>query len=168
LCWISFSSWPGAQPDVHRRRQADAVVDIERRILDEEIARMQHEAAAGIDRAALQHLHGLGVFRQLDLVGLLDDVELHQQAGKIDAAGRAVDDDAHRAFRGMRAHIDDRAFEARIAHDGHGDQDLPVEIAIVGRDIADASNLAADGLWCFAFRAHPKGLPSLSGHPDIG
>ena len=59
---------------------------------------MQHEAAAGIDRSALQHLHALGVFRQLDLIRFVDDVELHQQFRKIDAAGRTIDDDAHRAF----------------------------------------------------------------------
>ncbi len=142
--------------DVHRRGQADAVVDIQRRVLDEEIARMQHEAAAGIDRAALLHLHGLGVFRQLDLVGLLDDVELYQQAGKIDAAGRAVDDDAHRPFRGMRAHVDDGALEARIAHHRHGDQQLAVQVTVARRIIAKAGGFAADGLRSFAFRAHPQ------------
>ena len=74
---------------------------------------------------------GLGVFLQLDLVGGLDDVELHQQAREIDAAGRMIDDDAHGAFGGMRAHIDHRALETRIAHHRHGDQQLAVEIAIV-------------------------------------
>jgi hypothetical protein len=151
---------PGARGDrlenVHRRGQADAVVDVQRRVLDEEIARMQHEAAAGIDRAALQHLHGLGVFRQLDLVGLLDDVELHQQSRKIDAAGRPVDDDAHRPFRRMRAHINDGALEARIAHDRHGDQQPAVQVALAGRIIANAGSFAADGLRCLAFRAHPQ------------
>src|SRR5205085_8783330 len=74
--------------DIDGRGQANAVVDIERRILDEKIARMQDEAAAGIDWAALQYLHGLGVFRQRDLIGLLDDIELHQQSREIDAARR--------------------------------------------------------------------------------
>ena len=129
---------------------------------------MQHEAAAGIDRAALQHLHALGVFRQLDLVGLLDDVELHQQAGKIDAAGRTVDDDAHRPFRRMRAHVDDGALEARIAHDRHGNQQLAVQIAVTGRIVANAGGFAADGLRCFAFRAHPQRPLLLIAYPDIG
>ena len=40
-----------------RRGQADAFVDRQRRILDEEIRRMQHEAAPGLDRSALHHLH---------------------------------------------------------------------------------------------------------------
>src|SRR5258705_210808 len=99
--------------NIHRRGQANSVVDLQRRILDEEIARMQHEAAAGLDRAAFQHLHGLGVLRQLDLIGLLDDVELHQQFGKVDTAGPAVDDDAHGAFGVMRAELDHLALEAR-------------------------------------------------------
>src|ERR1700704_4637199 len=38
--------------NIDRRGQANSVVDLQRRILDEEIARMQHEAAAGLDRAA--------------------------------------------------------------------------------------------------------------------
>ena len=133
LSWISVSSWPGRPAgvaeredrvlgpgalrdrleDVDGRGQADTVVDPQRRVLDEEVAGMQHEAAAGFDRAAAQHLHALGIFRQLDLIGLLDDVELHQQFREIDAAGRTIDDDAHRAFGRMRAEINHRALEAR-------------------------------------------------------
>jgi hypothetical protein len=63
------------------------------------------------------------------------------------------------------AHIDDGTLSADRC-DGHSDQDSAVEIAIVGRDIADASSLA-DGLGILP-SGHPKGLPSLSGHPDIG
>ena len=142
--------------DIDGRRKADAFVDVERRILDEEIAGMQHEAAAGIDRTALQDLHRLGVFRQLDLVRALDDIELHQQPREIDAAHRAVDDDAHRPFGRMRAHVDDRAFEARIAHHRHRDQQLAVQIAVIGRTIASAGRLAANGLRGLAFRSHPQ------------
>src|SRR5947209_7255674 len=72
--------------DIDGGGQADAVVDRQRRVLDEEVARMQHEAAPGLDRTALQHFHRSGIFRQLDLVALLDDVELYQQFGKIDGA----------------------------------------------------------------------------------
>ena len=39
-----------------------------------------------------------------------------------------VDDDAHGAAFRMRAEIDQRVIEARIAHARHGDQHLPVEI----------------------------------------
>ena len=117
---------------------------------------MQHEAAAGLDRAAFQHLHGHGVFRQLDLIRLLDDVELHQQFGKVDTARRAVDDDAHGAFGGMRAEIDHRTLEARISHHRHRDQQLTVEIAAPGRIVADAGGFAANNPWCFAFRVHPQ------------
>jgi hypothetical protein len=59
---------------------------------------MQHEAAPGIDRTAAQHLQGLGIFGQLDLLILVDDVELHQQFGEIDAADRAIDHDPHGAL----------------------------------------------------------------------
>src|SRR5262249_9853188 len=65
--------------DVERRREADALVDRQGRVLDEEIARMQHEAALGIDRAALEHLHAARARRQLDQVGRRNDLELHQQ-----------------------------------------------------------------------------------------
>jgi hypothetical protein len=142
--------------DIDGCGQTDSVVDSQRRILDEEIARMQHEAAAGLDRAALQHLHGFGVFRQLDLVGLLDDVELHQQFGKVDAAGRAIDDDAHGAFGGMGAEIDHRTLEARVSHHRHRDQQLAVEITATSRIVARACRFAANGSRYFAFRVHPR------------
>ena len=45
--------------DVEGRGEADAFVDRQGRVLDEEIARVQHEAAPGIDRAALEHLHAV-------------------------------------------------------------------------------------------------------------
>jgi hypothetical protein len=133
-----------------------AVVNSQRGILDEKIARMQHEAAAGIDRATSQHLHGFGVFRQLDLVGLLDDVELNQQFGEVDAAGRAIDDDAHGAFGRMRAKVDHRTLEARVAHHRHRDQQLSVEIAAIRRIVAHAGGFAANSLRFFAFRVHPQ------------
>jgi hypothetical protein len=142
--------------DVDGRGQADYVVDRQRRVLDEEIARMQHEAAAGLDRAALQHLHGLGVFRQLDLLGLLDDVELHQQFRKIDGAGGMVDNDAHGAFGGMRADVNHRTRKARVSHHRHGDQQLAVEIAAIRRIVAAAGGLAANNSRSFACRVHRK------------
>ncbi len=114
--------------DVDGGGEADAVVDPQRRIFDIEVAGMQHEAAAGIDRAAAQNFHAFGILRQPDVLALLDDAELLQQLGKVDAAGRMVDDDAHRALGGMGTEIDHRALEAGIAHDGHRDQQPAVEI----------------------------------------
>src|SRR5262249_49424240 len=52
--------------DIERRGEADAFVDRQRRVLDEEIARMQHEAALGIDRPALEHLHAARAPRKLN------------------------------------------------------------------------------------------------------
>ena len=106
----------------------------------------------------------------------VDDLELHQQAGKIDAAGRAVDDDAHRPFRGMRAHVDDGALEARIAHDRHGDH-------VTGRpdsrhrtnyrpcrrlcgDRASVSSLAASSVPCLQGSSAKASL--ADSYPDIG
>src|SRR5262249_53551352 len=143
--------------------------DPQRGVLEEEVAGVQHEASAGLDRPAAQHLHALGVFRQLDLLGLVDDVELYQELGKIDAARRAIDHDAHGAVGGMRAHIDHRALEARIAHHGHGDQQLAIEIAAAGRivahtnrlDIAEASHFATRVARSFALRVHPQSTLKL-------
>src|SRR3954447_13376118 len=41
--------------DVQRRGEADAFVDRQRRVLDEEVGAVQHEAALGLHRPALQH-----------------------------------------------------------------------------------------------------------------
>src|SRR5271168_1992073 len=137
---------------------------------------MQHEAAASFDRPSLEYLQGFGIFRQLDLVGLLDDVELHQKTGKIDAARRAVDDDAHGAFGRVRAEINHRTLEARVAHDGHGNQQLAIEITMavglagtVGRFAASRSwpEPLCFLIWPFVVRAHPQRL-AYSVYPDIG
>src|SRR5580700_5467274 len=42
--------------DIEGGGEADAVVDGKRRVLDEEVAGMQHETAARLDRPALEHL----------------------------------------------------------------------------------------------------------------
>jgi hypothetical protein len=63
----------------------------------------------------------------------------------------------------MRAHVDDGALEARIAHDRHGDQQPAVQIALTGRIVAKAGGFAANGLRCLAFRAHPQ-RPLLLSH----
>ena len=54
---------------IQRCGQADAVVDRQRRILDEEIGRMQNEAAAGFHRAAFEYLDLVGGGRQLNPLG---------------------------------------------------------------------------------------------------
>src|ERR1700730_7126153 len=52
--------------DVERRGETDAFVDRERRVLDEEVARMQLEAALSIHWPPLEHLHAAGAGRKLD------------------------------------------------------------------------------------------------------
>src|SRR5262249_2348814 len=49
--------------NVERRGEADALVDRQRPVLDEEVARVQHEAALGIDRTALEHFDAAGAGR---------------------------------------------------------------------------------------------------------
>jgi len=74
----------------------------------------------------------VGIDRQLDRFVIADDIKLHQKIAKIDVGGRLVDDDAHRAFGRVRAHIDDAAREPFVAHRRHRDQHLAVEIAALG------------------------------------
>src|SRR5262249_59552510 len=81
--------------NVEGRGQTDALVDRERRVLDEKVGRMQNESALRLDRSALKHLDGTGAPRQLDTLVGGNDVELDQQVRKIDVRRRLVDDDAH-------------------------------------------------------------------------
>src|SRR5262249_47363852 len=81
--------------DVQRCREADAFVDRQRRVLDEEVAGVQHEAALGINRPALEHFHTARAARKLDQLRRGDDLKLYQKVGKADMRRRLVDDDAH-------------------------------------------------------------------------
>src|SRR5262249_60815380 len=78
--------------NVERGGEANALVDRQGRVLDEKVARMQHEAALGIDRAALEHLHGVRAPRQLDKVRRGGHFGLHEQGGKADVRRRLIDD----------------------------------------------------------------------------
>jgi hypothetical protein len=55
------------------------------------------------------------------------DAQLREQVGEAKLGHGLVDDEAHRALVAVRAQIDDRALEARVAHGGHGDQQLAGE-----------------------------------------
>src|SRR5262249_8617692 len=109
--------------------EANALVDRQGRILDEEVARVQHEPALGVDRATLEHLHALCAWWKSDQVGRRNDVELHQKIGKADMRCRLIDDDAHGAFGRVGADVDHAAREAFVAHGWHRDQHLAVEKA---------------------------------------
>ena len=67
--------------------------------------------------------------RQPDALFRRHDIELLQQLGETDIRRALIDDDAHGAVGGMRAHIDHGAGKARVAHRRHGDEQLAVEIA---------------------------------------
>jgi len=43
-----------------------------------------------------------------------------------------------------------------FSHHRHRDQQLTVEIAALGRIVADAGGFAANNPWCFVFRVHPQ------------
>ena len=119
----------GAQ-DLQRRRQADAVVDRERGVLEEEIGGMEHETAPGLDRPAAMNADVIDAARQVRLVARLDDIELDEQIAETHFACQLVDDDAHGPVAGMRAQIDDRAGEPLVRHARHGNQQLSVEEAL--------------------------------------
>jgi hypothetical protein len=97
--------------------------------VDWSIGRVQHEAAARLDRPSHKHLHRPDAAGQTDEVGLRNDVELDEKVRHAQIGGRLVHDDAHRPFRGMGANIDDGAREALVPHAGHGDEHLAVEVA---------------------------------------
>jgi hypothetical protein len=63
----------------------------------------------------------------------------------------------------MRAHVNHRTLETRIAHHRHGDQQLAVEVTMIGRIVANAGGFAADTARFLAFRSHPQ-RPPLSSH----
>ena len=107
--------------DIERGGEADAFVDRQRRVLDEEIGRVQHEAAPGFHRPALEHLDVLRLGRQLDAFGRRNHFKLHQQVGEFDVAGWMIDDDAHSAFAGVRANVNHRTREPLVVHRRHRD-----------------------------------------------
>jgi hypothetical protein len=107
--------------DVYGRRQRHIVAD-QHRVVLHIVGRMQHEAAAGLDRAAEMHADLLAA-------AVRADIELLQQFGEGEGADPAIDHQAHRTGRAVGAHIDHRARETGIAHLRHGDQKLPREIA---------------------------------------
>src|SRR5205085_10033054 len=61
--------------DVEGGGEADALVDRQRGVLDKEIARVQHEAAAGLDWTSLEHFHDTCTWRELDQLGGADHLE---------------------------------------------------------------------------------------------
>ena len=86
-----------------------------------------------------------------------NDVELHQQIGKVDVLAGLVDHDAHRAFGGVRADIDQRcARNARRASPGMAISIWPSRIAALGRRIR------AFSAWTFESFAWPKITPIRS------
>ena len=92
------------------------------------------------------------------------------RSGKVDAARRAIDDDAHRALGRMRAEIDHRTCEARIFHHRHRDQQLAVEITwpVISRRTASAALRRRSLPALYAFRIHPQRTLMSVIHPDIG
>src|SRR5689334_5989288 len=93
------------------------------------VGAVQHEAATGLDRSADMHVHVDWV--EADIVGTIRlDAELLQQLVEADVGRALVDDEPHGSLSRMRAHVDDRASEALVGHYRHGDQELPLEIAL--------------------------------------
>jgi hypothetical protein len=99
----------------HREQLAILAVDVER-ILPAPVARMDHEPASGLDRAAVVDR----AVRRLARV----DLELPQQPAEGDSRALVADADPDRAVFVMRAHRDHRPLEPRIRHPGHCQQQL--------------------------------------------
>ena len=85
--------------------------------------RVQHEAAHRLDRAAGAHGQVGGV------VHVLDPQQV-QQFGELHVLHRLVQHDPHRPIIRMGADQHNRAPKARVAHVGHGDQDLAGQVAV--------------------------------------
>ena len=81
------------------------------------------------DRAAAHDFHDAGSRRQPDQVRRRNDIQLHQEVGKIDIRCGVIDDDAHRAFGRVRANINHRTRKPIVKHCRHGNQHLAVEKA---------------------------------------
>src|SRR3954452_7321578 len=56
--------------NVERRSEADALVNRKCRVLQKEVAGMEHKSALGIDRTSLEDLHTAGPAGQLNALGL--------------------------------------------------------------------------------------------------
>ena len=122
---------PGALGDraeyVDRGGQRDAVIDRQGRVVDEVIGRVEDEAPARFDRAALQDADRLGALRQPDRFLRRDHLKLDQKLREAHLRRRLIDDDSHRAVLGMGAEIDHGPRKAVVGHARHGDEHLPVE-----------------------------------------
>ena len=145
FAWISPSSCPGpirhsrapgspvgAAPARHVLQDVDGGghrefgADAQARALDGVFARMQHEAAAVLHRAAEMHPPRAQIDARLDL-------QLRQEVGEAELGRGLVHDQAHRPLRRVGAEEDHRALEAQVAHAGHGDEQLAVQKSGVGR-----------------------------------
>ena len=93
-------------------------VDV-KRVLPAPVGRMEHEAPARLDRAAVVD-RAFGRLARIDL-------ELAEQAAEADAGTLVADADADGAIFVMHADRDHRALEAGIGHSGHRQQQLAGE-----------------------------------------
>src|SRR5579885_483739 len=125
--------------DLERGGKADPLVDRQCRIFDEEIRRVQDEAAPGLDRTSSQHPHLFDARRQLYALTGRNDFELYEQVREPDVRRGLVDHDAHGPLAGMRTDIDQAAREPLVSHRRHGNQHLTVEVAVIGRPIGPVS-----------------------------
>ena len=89
---------------------------------------MEHEAAPVLDRPAEMH-------RQIAHLRARLDRQVFEQIVHPQLVGRLVEHEAHGPVGRMGAEKHDRLRKARIAHAGHGDEDLAGQIAIIGGGI---------------------------------
>jgi hypothetical protein len=95
---------------------------------------VQHEAAAGLDRAAVPDADMLA-----GRAGR--NAQLLQQIRKRQRTDQAVDHQAHGAVRGMGAHVDHGSGETRVSHGGHRHQQLAGDETLMYQTLAHGSHL---------------------------
>ena len=114
------SSFGDVPQDVHRRRQGNAVLDLQRRLLSV-VGGMEDEAAAGF--------HGAAEMNADQLVPLDDfGAELFEKVGKGDRFKEPIENEPHGAVGGVRHHVDDGPDEPGVPHLRHGDEQVPAKV----------------------------------------
>jgi len=95
---------------------------------------MEDETPPGFHRTAEMDPDFLDI-GSIGIVAILEYPKLCQEIGKADIGGGSVDDDAHRAFLGMGAYINNRPSKAIVRHAGHGDEKMAVKINAVSANL---------------------------------
>ncbi len=98
------------------------------RAFREIVGSVENEAPSRLHRATELDAHVGDLVRDAVDVAVAQDVELRDEIAETDHRRHLVNNDTHGAALGMDAHVDQGPVEPRVAHAGHGDQNLTVEV----------------------------------------